>query len=138
MTERPRLEDLVRSWVSKAEHDLLNIENNLAANDIPWDTVCFHAQQCGEKYLKSLLVFQGIDFPKIHDLTELYALLSKELPLPIDPRLLDRLNPYAIEGRYPGVWEPVEREEALRAVEAARAVRDAIRRVLPSACYAKE
>jgi hypothetical protein len=43
MTERPRMVDLVRSWVSKAEHDLLNIENNLAANDIPWDTVCFHA-----------------------------------------------------------------------------------------------
>lgn len=134
MTERPRLEDLVRSWVSKAEHDLLNIENNLAANDIPWDTVSFHAQQCGEKYLKALLIFQRVDFPKIHDLTELYALLPKELPLSIDPRLLDRLNPYAIEGRYPGVWEPVEREEALRAVEAARAVRDAIRRHLPPAC----
>jgi HEPN domain-containing protein len=80
MTARPRLEDLVWSWVSKAENDLLNIENNLAANDIPWDTVCFHAQQGGEKYLKALLVFQRIDFPKIHDLTELYALLPKELP----------------------------------------------------------
>ena len=134
MTARPRLEDLVWSWVSKAENDLLNIENNLAANDIPWDTVCFHAQQGGEKYLKALLVFQRIDFPKIHDLTELYALLPKELPLSIDPRLLDRLNPYAIEGRYPGVWEPVEREEALRAVEAARAVRDAVRRILPPTC----
>ena len=42
MSERPKLEDLVRSWVDKAEHDLLNIENNLVAKEIPWDTVGFH------------------------------------------------------------------------------------------------
>lgn len=134
MSERPRIEDLVRSWADKAEHDLLNIENNLAAKEIPWDTVSFHAQQCGEKYLKALLVFHRIDFPKIHDLTELYALLPKDLRPPLDPHLLDRLNPYAIEGRYPGVWEPVERDEALRAVEAARTIRDAVRRALPLSC----
>lgn len=89
MSERPRLEDLVRSWVDKAEHDLLNIENNLAAKEIPWDTVGFHAQQCGEKYLKALLVFHRIDFPKIHDLTELYALLPKDLRPPIASHHLD-------------------------------------------------
>lgn len=133
MSEWPRIEDLVRSWVEKAEHDLLNIDNNLAnlaAKEVPWDTVGFHAQQCGEKYLKALLVFHRIDFPKVHDLTELYALLPKDLRPPLDPRLLDRLNPYAIEGRYPGVWEPVERDEALRAMEAARAVR----LTLPPSC----
>ncbi len=56
MTGRPKDEDLVRAWVLKAEHDLLNIKNNLAAPEVPWDTVCFHAQQCSEKYLKALLV----------------------------------------------------------------------------------
>lgn len=76
-----------------------------------------HLERHGD--LKALLIFHRIDFPKIHDLTELYALLPKDLRLPIDPRFLDRLNPYAIEGRYPGVWEPVERDDALRAVEAA-------------------
>lgn len=56
MTVRLKDEDLVRAWVIKAEHDLLNIENNLAAREIPWDTVGFHAQQCVEKYLKALLI----------------------------------------------------------------------------------
>lgn len=37
------------AWLRKADHDLLNIENNLVAKDIPWDTVCFHAQQVAEK-----------------------------------------------------------------------------------------
>lgn len=130
---RPKDEDLVRAWILKTEHDLLNIENNLAAQEIPWDTVCFHAQQCGEKYLKALLVSRHIDPPKIHDLTELYALLPDGLLVGFNARLLEELNPYSIEGRYPGVWEPVEREEALRAVEAAKVIRQAIRQILPPA-----
>ncbi|MDH4096865.1 MAG: HEPN domain-containing protein [Nitrospira sp.] len=136
MTVRPKNEDLVRAWVLKAEHDLLNIENNLVAREIPWDTVVFHAQQCGEKYLKALLVSRQIDPPKIHDLTELYALLPDGLLADFNARLLEELNPYSIEGRYPGVWEPVEQGEALRAVEAAKTIRRVIRRVLPSTCIA--
>lgn len=134
MTVRPKDEDLVRAWVLRAEHDLLNIENNLAAREIPWDTVGFHAQQCVEKYLKALLISRQIDPPKIHDLTELYALLPDGLLQGINVHSLEELNPYSIEGRYPGVWEPVEQAEALQAVEAARMIRQAIRRILPPAC----
>ncbi|MGE0644103.1 MAG: HEPN domain-containing protein [Nitrospira sp.] len=134
MTVRPKDEDLVRAWVLKAEHDLLNIENNLAAREIPWDTVGFHAQQCVEKYLKALLICRQIDPPKIHDLTELYALVPDGLLEGLNVHSLEELNPYSIEGRYPGVWEPVEQTEALRAVEAVRTIRQAIRRVLPPDC----
>lgn len=28
----------------------------------PTDTICFHAQQCAEKYLKAYLVYQDIEF----------------------------------------------------------------------------
>ncbi len=31
------------AWLRKADHDLLNIENNLAAKDIPCDAICFYA-----------------------------------------------------------------------------------------------
>ena len=89
MTVRPKDEDLVRAWVLKAEHDLLNIENNLAAPEVPWDTVCFHAQQCAEKYLKAPLVSRQIDPPKIHDLTELHALLPGGLLVDFDTSLLE-------------------------------------------------
>ena len=30
--------------------------------DCPTDTVCFHAQQCAEKYLKALLVLRELEF----------------------------------------------------------------------------
>lgn len=101
------------------------------ARKIPWDTVGFHAQQCVEKYLKALLISRQIDPPKIHDLTELYALLPDGLLEGFNVHSLEELNPYSIEGRYPGVWEPVEQADALRAVEAVRTIRQAIRRILP-------
>ena len=43
----------VRQWVAKAENDLRNAEHTLTLQEeCPFDTVCFHAQQCAEKYLK--------------------------------------------------------------------------------------
>lgn len=33
-----------------------------------YDAVCFHSQQCVEKYLKALLQEYNIAFGKIHDL----------------------------------------------------------------------
>ena len=45
-----------RTWLAKAEHDLLNIENNLQGLEIPWDTICFHAQQAAEKFLKARIL----------------------------------------------------------------------------------
>ena len=131
MSAAPRVPTLVRQWVEKAEHDLLNIENNLAASQVPWDTVCFHAQQCVEKYLKAILTLRGVDFPKSHDLTELLALVPSDIRLGVDSTVFEELNPYAIEGRYPGVWEPIEREEALSTVDAAKRIRQAIRALLP-------
>ncbi|MGQ0715042.1 MAG: hypothetical protein ACT4PJ_15180 [Gemmatimonadaceae bacterium] len=34
-----------QDWIAKAESDLLNIENNIGARRVPWDTVCFHGGQ---------------------------------------------------------------------------------------------
>lgn len=63
-------------WVAKAENDLKNAAYTLGmGEDCPTDTICFHAQQCIEKYIKALLVLRGIDFPKTHDLREIRKLL---------------------------------------------------------------
>ena len=90
------------AWVNKAEHDRLNIRNNLAAQEVPWDTVCFHAQQVAEKMLKAHLVVHGVQPPKIHDLM---ALLEECLA---HDALLDELrspclllNAYPVVIRYP-------------------------------------
>ena len=55
MSAPPELIALVRQWLQKASHDLINAEHTLKLPDdeCPLDTVCFHAQQCAEKYLKA-------------------------------------------------------------------------------------
>lgn len=61
------------AWIAKADNDFLNIENNLKAGRVPWDTVCFHAQQGAEKLLKAFLVFHGRPLLRTHDLIALLA-----------------------------------------------------------------
>ena len=132
MNVPPEVMVVAGQWAEKAEHDLRNAEHTLALEeDCPFDTICFHAQQCVEKYLKALLTRREIEFARTHDLTELFALLPEDARSAIPPTGLAELNPYAVETRYPGDWEPVTREDAVRAVAIAREVREAARRLLP-------
>ncbi len=62
-----------REWVEKAEGDFAVAGREPAAPAPVFDAVCFHAQQCVEKYLKALLQDRGIDFPRTHDLVALAA-----------------------------------------------------------------
>jgi HEPN domain-containing protein len=36
-------------WIDKAKSDLLNADNNLASQKVPYDTVCFHRQQVAQE-----------------------------------------------------------------------------------------
>ena len=38
---------IAKQWLAKAKNDLLNADNNLKADNVPFDTVCFHCQQAG-------------------------------------------------------------------------------------------
>jgi len=100
------------------------------AAECPTDTVCFHAQQCAEKYLKALLVLDGIDFPKTHDIERLTALLVARADICLTTEEQGRLTDYAITTRYPGTGE-IFLTEARRAVTLARRVRKQVRNLLP-------
>ena len=124
--------DEVRRWVEKAEHDLKNAEHTLQLPDqeCPFDTVAFHAQQCAEKSLKAFLVSHQVDFQKGHDLGQLLHLCTMAPDLVRELDTIERLNPYAVEARYPGEWEPIHRAEAQGAVALARTVYDTVRQRL--------
>lgn len=133
MKGRPEFQLEVQRWVAKAEHDFRNAEYVLTlAADCPTDTVCFHCQQCAEKYLKALLVYCGTDFPRTHDLVVLLNLASQCGEVPLTVEEVQPLNRYSVEARYPGDWDPISFEEAKNAVRMARGVRAAVRAVLPS------
>lgn len=132
MTDGIETLHVVGQWVEKAEEDLINARHTLTLREhCPLSTVCFHAQQVVEKYLKALLTLQGRPFPKSHDLLEIFRRLQDGPMLPINPVDLGILNRYAVEARYPGDWEPITREEAEEAVLLAERVRAEVRQHLP-------
>ena len=120
-----------RTWIAKAENDLLNIRNNLKARQVPWDTICFHAQQAAEKVLKAFVVSRGQIVSRTHDLeallAEAVAVDGSLEALEADCRLL---TPYAVMLRYPGVGDEPSEQEARLAVAAAERVCEQVRAAL--------
>ena len=132
MNERHEVNTEIRRWIEKADHDLRNGEYVLTlGEECPADTVCFHAHQCAEKYLKALLVWQGVVFPRTHDLVVLLNLVPGKCALCLRIDQVQPLNRYSVEARYPGDWDPIDLQEATEAMSMARRVREAVRNILP-------
>ena len=134
MPEIDKVITVVGEWVKKAENDLKNAAYTLEMDDeCPTDTVCFHAQQVVEKYLKALLVFKGISFPKTHNIEDIIALLPPSSRPKLAAKDQDKLTEYATVTRYPGDYEPIFLDEAKKAVRIARRARGQIKKLLPKA-----
>ncbi len=118
-----------QAWVKKAEEDFALAKTALHRKKPLLTGVCFHAQQCVEKYMKALLVSRNAIFPKTHDLLMLNNLCSRVgIFLEIDPKLLNTLTDYAVRARYPG--EGPVLEDAKEAMELAKSARSFARSFL--------
>lgn len=117
-----------REWVEKAEGDYRTAPREAKVKrETNWDAVCFHAQQCIEKYLKSLLIETSTRFPKTHDLLALALLLKSALPqLAALEEDLDLLTRFAVAYRYPG--ESADKREAECAIRSMKKVRRILRK----------
>ena len=66
------MKPITAEWVAKAEADFATAQRESRVRKKPnYDAICFHYQQCAEKYLKARLCEVGIPFGKIHDLVAL-------------------------------------------------------------------
>lgn len=138
MPKNEQVIQVVGEWIAKAENDLKNASNTLKlGKDGPLDTICFHAQQCVGKYMKSFLAFRGIDFPKTHDISELLVLIPVRSRPQIDIREQRMFTSYATVTRYPGDYEPISLTEAKHAVSVARKIRKEVRSFLPKEAFLK-
>lgn len=130
---------VIREWLVKAENDLKTAVHTLTlGEDCPTDTVCFHAQQCVEKYIKALLIFRATPFPKTHEIAVLRALLPPKLRPKLDAKVQESLTHYATVLRYPNAGPDVPLSEARKAVAIARRVRREVRRHLPRTALRQE
>jgi len=133
MSVPPEIAGLVQQWLRKAGNDLTNAKHTLLiAEDCPYDTVCFHAQQCVEKCLKAILVCSQTPFHKTHDLEELSLLLPSSFVIPLSVEELARLTPHATNSRYPDDWRSPERSEAEWALATAERIMQAAKSWLSS------
>jgi HEPN domain-containing protein len=118
-----------RAWVRKAEIDFRAAKKLSRGSDPLHDVVCFHCQQCAEKYLKGLVEELGLTVPKVHDLDHLLTILRPHHPT-LRPlrRGLIFLTDFAVDVRYPG--NSATKRQAAASLRWAARVRTAARGLL--------
>ena len=98
------MKPITAEWVAKAEADFATAQRESRVRKNPnYDGVCFHYQQCAEKYLKACLSESDISFGKVHDLVVLLEQILKVEPnWEIFREDLAYLSDFAVSFRYPG------------------------------------
>jgi len=111
-----------REWLNRARSNLLRAQSGRNIEGIYLEDVCFDAQQAAEKAIKGVLLYHGIDFPKVHDIAELLSLVRDAgQPFPDEVAAATELTTYAVKTRYPTSGEPVSDEDCDAAIRCAEA-----------------
>jgi HEPN domain-containing protein len=129
--DRKELEEQVYKWIEIAEEDLLLAKHAFTLqSNIPYRLICYHAQQCAEKYMKAFLVSKFIDFPYTHSIDALTKLAPEEFKLMTKLESTFKLTNYAVARRYPGEYQKIDKDDAQNAVKLAEFVKEIIYELL--------
>ena len=118
-------------WLFFADNDLRTAE--ILMREEVWNQVCFHSQQCVEKFLKASLSPESR--PRTHKIADLLS----RTPLPLEEGLkreLRRLDRFYIPSRYPDALPGLaeegmpNREDAASSLRAAQSLSQVIRGLL--------
>jgi HEPN domain-containing protein len=93
----------------------------------------FHAQQAVEKALKAWIAFNGIEYPRTHDISMLTAVLSDQ---GCDTEKFSGLityNPFAVQLRYDAVEEPDEPLDREKVINDVKSILEFVRDVIKKA-----
>ena len=121
MNGRRPLPNDPREWLNRARSNLIRAKHPIEG--VYLEDLCFDAQQAAEKAIKAVLIHLNVRFPRTHDLAELLTLVEKAgQRVPEQVKRASILTPYAVESRYPGLSEPVTKEEYEEAVSIAEEV----------------
>jgi len=130
----PDAESLVCEWIEKADADLevaRRMASEAADNLRIREIVGFHCQQAVEKYLKALLTYYQVEFPKTHQIQRLLILVSGVNREAAGALTGARwLGPFGVEIRYPGDAAEMLPGDELRAIEIASQVGRVVHAIL--------
>jgi HEPN domain-containing protein len=93
-----------QEWLIKGNIDV-QASNALLETKQPilYDIIAYHYQQAVEKYLKALLVEQGVEPPKEHRIDILISLNQGYVSDVETLHEFDSITDYAVKTRYPGI-----------------------------------
>ena len=127
--EKCIMNPITLEWIQKAEGDYTTINLLVQSPISSKDVICFHAQQCIEKYLKAWLQENNVPTPKTHDLEELLNLIISFIPSWTSWFSdFSTLTEHAVDFRYPGRF--ASEEDVEHATRICNLVRDAVRDTL--------
>lgn len=115
--------EIILDWLKRARSSLERAKMGKVSQGILYEDLCFDAQQAVEKSLKAILVKLNQPFPKTHSIGILLKLIEEagvEIPENINQAKL--LTAYVVDTRYPGDYEPVNKEEYKEALKIAEDV----------------
>ena len=94
--------EYIMNWLFRANEDI-SVLNNLFTSDSKnfASTICFHAHQAVEKFLKAFLIYHDIDFPKTHDLDFLLKECMEIDKAGFQDINLKSLTDFGVSVRYP-------------------------------------
>ena len=91
-----------KRWINYSKTDLRAAYALLESEGFFPRQVCFFAQQSAEKAIKAILVFEEVDFQRIHDLDRLRDLIPEGWKVKVQFPELAELTIWSVESRYPG------------------------------------
>jgi len=96
------MKDETKNWIFYANNDIHMISNNINTED-PEATgaIAVFCQQSVEKFFKAYLIEHSVEFPKTHDLLNLYGKVKAIKNWNLDEIILASLNGLYIKARYP-------------------------------------
>lgn len=114
---------IVEDWMIRARSNLFRARSGKCSEEILFEDLCFDCQQAVEKSLKGLLIAHDTEVPRTHIIGVLLECLEKTgVSLPASLLMASELTEFAVQTRYPGIYEPVTEEEFLEAREMAEQV----------------
>lgn len=117
-------------WIEFAENDYEAVKLLSEITRPLIEIVCFHCQQCVEKYLKAFIVKNNGEIKKTHNLEELCkACIVIDDDFANIKELCIDLTDYAVETRYPYPFE-IDIEDMHKAIKDLETVRNFFRRKL--------
>jgi HEPN domain-containing protein len=124
-------------WFKKAENDLKIGKDELETKEPATDAICFHMQQCVEKFLKGYLVFYESEIEKTHDIAAILqkCIIKNNSFIELRELGIDELTPYGTTIRYPDDFYMPELDETLRAIKLADTTRNFVLRIIESLNY---